>query len=199
MIKNFVINTSLSLINNMHIYGDEKLEEIKYGLEGLYLTLSKIIVILIISAILGLLKEDILFLLFFNFLRFTAFGIHATKSLYCWISSGITFILIPYLCKNLVYSNWFYIIISIITLIIFILYAPADTINRPLINTKKRQIYKFISIVLSAIYITLIFVINNLLIKNILTFSLILESILILPITYKIFNLPYNNYKNYKE
>ena len=52
---------------------------------------------------------------------------------------------------------------------------------------------------LAIIYIVLIFTINNYLIKNLLTFALILESILILPITYKIFKLPYNNYLKYKQ
>ena len=198
MIKNAIINNSMSAITGMNKYSNEQLEEIKYGLESIYVALSKVIVILGISAILGLFKEAILFLLLFNILRAVAFGLHASKSLYCWISSSISFLLIPYLCINYQFPILFYIISCIISFISFILFAPADTIKRPLINAKKRKIYKILSILFSAIYITLIFTINNLLLKNMLTFALILETILILPITYKIFKLPYNNYKNYK-
>lgn len=188
----------MNLIIGMNKYDKEKLEEIKYGLEGIYITLSKAVVILIISAILGLFKESIIFLLLFNILRIVAFGLHASKSLYCWISSSISFLLIPYLCVKFEFPLLFHIISCGISFISFILYAPADTVKRPLINKKKRIIYKVLSIVFAAIFVTLIFTISDVLLKNMLTFALILETILIIPITYKIFKLPYNNYKNYK-
>ena len=197
MIKNFVVNHSMNLINDLNKYDKIQLEEIKYGIESIYLTLSKVIVILIISYLLGLIKEAILFLLIFNILRSFAFGLHASKSIWCWISSSIAFIGIPYICKTFVFSNLIYFILPIICLVCFILYAPADTIKRPLINSKKRKIYKLLSIISCVIYLVLIILIPNFLIKNLLLFALILESILILPITYKIFKLPYKNYLNY--
>ena len=197
MIKNFVVNHSMNLINDLNKYDKIQLEEIKYGIESIYLTLSKVIVILIISYLLGLIKEAILFLLIFNILRSFAFGLHASKSIWCWISSSISFIGIPYICKTFVFSNLIYFILPIICLVCFILYAPADTIKRPLINSKKRKIYKLLSIISCVIYLVLIILIPNFLVKNLLLFALILESILILPITYKIFKLPYKNYLNY--
>ena len=197
MIKNFVVNHSMNLINDLNKYDKIQLEEIKYGIESIYLTLSKVIVILVISYLLGLIKEAILFLLIFNILRSFAFGLHASKSIWCWISSSIAFIGIPYICKTFVFSNLIYFILPIICLVCFILYAPADTIKRPLINSKKRKIYKLLSIISCVIYLVLIILIPNFLVKNLLLFALILESILILPITYKIFKLPYKNYLNY--
>ena len=199
MIKNFVINNYMNAVIDLNKYNKEQLEEIKYGIESIYIAVSKIVVILLISFILGLFKETILFLVLFNILRIVAFGLHASKSIYCWISSSISFLLIPYICKTLEFPTFFYIISTIVCLILFIWYAPADTIKRPLINIKKRKIYKILSIIFSTIYIILIFTINNLLIKNMLMFALILETILIIPITYKIFKLPYNNYKNYND
>ena len=198
MIKNFVINNSMNLINGLNKYNEEQLEEIKYGIEAVYLLITKFIVIYTISIILGLWKETLLLLMFFNFLRATAFGLHASKSINCWISSIISFLLLPFICKNYVLPNWFFIIISSVCIVLFTLYAPADTIKRPLINAKKTKIYKIITIITSLIYTALIFLINNNIIKNIIIFSMILQVVLILPITYKIFKLPYNNYKNYK-
>ena len=197
MIKNFVINNSMNLINGLNKYNEEQLEEIKYGIEAVYLLITKFIVIYTISIILGLWKETLLLLMFFNFLRATAFGLHASKSINCWISSIISFLLLPFICKNYVLPNWFFIIISSVCIVLFTLYAPADTIKRPLINAKKTKIYKIIKIITSLIYTALIFLINNNIIKNIIIFSMILQVVLILPITYKIFKLPYNNYKNY--
>ena len=195
MIKNFVINNSMNLISEMDKYNEEQLEEIKYGLEGIYLTVSKCIVIIALSIILGIFKETLLFLLLFNVLRTVAFGIHASKSIYCWISSSISFLLIPYLCVHFEFPLLFHIVVSCISFISFIFYAPADTVKRPLVNKKKRKIYKILSVLFAFIFITLIFTIQNILFKNMLTFALILQTVLILPITYKIFKLPYNNYK----
>jgi len=198
MIKNFIINNSISLVNKTNKYNNTELEEIKYGLESIYLAITKVVVILFISACIGLFKEAVLFLLIFNLVRATAFGLHASKSIWCWISSSISFLLIPFICKNVIFPTIFYIVASIITMIIFLLYAPADTVKRPLINKKKRKMYKILSVITALIFISLIFIIDNFLIKNMLIFALILESILILPITYKIFKLPYRNYLNYK-
>lgn len=198
MIKNFIINNSISLVNKTNKYNNTELEEIKYGLESIYLAMTKVVVVLFISACIGLFKEAVLFLLIFNLVRATAFGLHASKSIWCWISSSISFLLIPFICKNVIFPTIFYIVASIITMIIFLLYAPADTVKRPLINKKKRKMYKILSVITALIFISLIFIIDNFLIKNMFIFALILESILILPITYKIFKLPYRNYLNYK-
>ena len=197
MIKNFVVNRSMNLINDLNKYDKMQLEEIKYGIESIYLALSKIVVILIISSLLGLFKEAIIFLLMFNILRAFAFGLHASKSIWCWISSSISFIGIPYICKTFIFPNLIYFILPIICLVCFILYAPADTVKRPLINSRKRKLYKLLSIISCVIYFGLIIITTNFLIKNLLLFALILESILILPLTYKIFKLPYKNYLNY--
>lgn len=198
MVKNFVVNSSMNLIKDLNKYDKTQLEEIKYGIEAIYLTGSKIITILILTYILGLFKEAVMFLLIFNILRAFSFGLHASKSIWCWISSSISFIFIPYICKNFIFYNLTYIVVPIICLICFLLYAPADTVKRPLINSKKRKIYKYLSIATGIIYLTLIILLDNILIKNLLMFSLVLETILILPITYKIFKLPYKNYLNYK-
>ena len=198
MIKSFIINNSMNLVNSEKKYDKEQLEEIKYGLESIYLLITKFIVIFLISIFLNLWKETLLFMLFFNLLRATAFGIHASKSIYCWISSIISFLIIPYISKYFIFPNIVFQVLTIVSIILFIIYAPADTVKRPLINKKKRKIYKIATMITGIVYTTLILIINNNVIKNLLLFSMLLQITLILPITYKIFKLPYNNYKNYK-
>ena len=88
------------------------------------------------------------------------------------------------------------IIGSILTITISI-FSPADTKKRPIINKKRRKIYKILSTIISIIYVLLSVKIENNYIENCLIFSIILQNILISPITYKIFKLPYNNYKEY--
>ena len=84
----------------------------------------------------------------------------------------------------------------IMTILIFT-YAPADTKKRPIINKKKRLRMKLISTIIAIIYTSICLFIKSNFILNTLMFSLVLEAGMILPITYKVFRLPYNNYINY--
>ena len=77
------------------------------------------------------------------------------------------------------------------------IYAPADTKKRPLIKRNKRIKFKVLSLMVVALYFILTLLIKNNLIINSLIIGTIIECILVLPITYKAFNMPYNNYKNY--
>lgn len=178
-------------------YSKEKIEEIEYGLEGIYLTFTKLIIILIIAIILGITKEMIILMIVYNIFRTFVFGLHATKSIYCLISSIILFIGGTYLCIYLKVPAYIKIVLSIILLILISLYSPADTVKRPLIKKKKRMRLKIISIILSIINIVLIYLYKNDNISNYLLIGMLEATILILPITYKIFKLPYNNYKTY--
>lgn len=199
MIKKFVISNSMKTIRSYYPnYSEEEMERIQYGLESIYLSITKIVVIILLAIILGILKETLIILLLFNALRTTAFGIHASKSWMCWISSVPTFIGIPLICKYCNVPLYILIIISVFSLINFIFFAPADTAKRPLIRKKKRVIYKTLTIIIGTIYLMLIILVNNTFIKNALTFSMLIEAILICPLTYKIFKMPYNNYKSYK-
>ena len=80
-------------------YSNDKLDEIMYGIEGIYLTITKCIVIFTIAIILGIIKEMLLLLLTYNFIRLFAFGMHANKSWICLVFSSSIFILGTYLCK----------------------------------------------------------------------------------------------------
>ena len=175
-----------------------KLEEIMYGLESVYLTFEKIIFILLISILLGIFKEVILFMFIYNIIRFTSFGAHAKNSLVCLIISSITFLGFPILSMNIIMSNYIKIILGIICIIIFLIYAPADTEKRPIISKKRRLIYKVSTTLIGALYIILSIYIKDNYLDNVFIFSLILQSIMLLPITYKLLGVSYNNYKNYK-
>ena len=99
-------------------YDEIKLKEIEYGLLGIYLTLSKLIIILLLSILLGVLKEVILFLLLFNLIRMPAFGLHATKSWICLVGSIIAFIGIPLLCIRLAIPHNIKIFIGVINVLL---------------------------------------------------------------------------------
>lgn len=196
--KEIFINNSLKLIKDYYPeYDETKLNEIKYGLLTVYLTISKLIFISLCSIVLGIFKEFIIFTIIYIFIRMPSFGIHATKSWICNVSSLITFIAIPLLCKYLIVPINIIIIIGIIFIILIYKNSPADTANRPIINSKRRRFYKLISTFISIVMVILAIIINNSFISNAFIFALLFQNIMISPFTYKVFKLPYDNYKKY--
>lgn len=195
--QKIIINHWMNLITKYNSYDDIKLEQIKYGLTGLYMTISKAIIIFIISLLLNVVKESIILLLCFNAIRVTSFGIHAKKSWICLVISIILFIGIPLIIKNIYLNFTLKLIIGCINIIFIYKYSPADTKKRPIVNKKRRYIYKYISTITATIFVLLSLIIKNNYLINSLIFSLIIQNILISPFTYKICNEPYNNYVNY--
>lgn len=197
-LKRKILKALMSNIKkNKSDLNEEQLEIIEYGLEGLYLTIIKIIIILLLAIVLDILKETVLMIIFYNVTRFFTFGLHAKTSTACLITSLLLFIGGTYLATYLQIPLIVKIILSVICLILICIYAPADTEKRPLINPKKRKRFKIQSIIISIIMGTLIIYLNDSYISNFMVIGQLEAVIMILPITYKAFDLPYNNYKSY--
>ena len=196
--KEIVINKLINIIKKYNNIDNTKLLEIKYGLETIYLTIIKTIAFILIAYFINTLSELLYFILFYGILRLTGFGVHAHKSLHCWISSILIFVLIPILIKYIKIPQYLLYAVILLTIILFCLYAPADTPKRPLINKKKRIIYKLLTIIIGIIYFITITMNKNIIIINSMFYSLVLESFLVTPIAYKLFGVSYKNYKNYK-
>ena len=192
--KKKLISKCMYSIERKNKYTNKQLLEIKYGLEGLYLMITKFIVIGIISALIGIFKEMIIYVCLYNLLRIPSFGLHATKSWMCLLSMIILFIGIPIICLYLTIPLIIKIIICILGIVFMFKNSPADTKKRPIINKKRREIYKFISTIETIIFCFISILINNQFISNCLLFSIIMQNCMISPTVYKIFKLPYNNY-----
>ena len=197
--KKLIINKCMELVTTYNKdLSQRDIDKIRYGLEGLYLTITKLIFIIIVSIILGIWKETLLLILIFNGIRLTGFGVHAKRSIDCLVSSTLFFILFPIICIKLTIPLIVKIILFIPLTVLIGIFAPADTEKRPLINKKKRKIYKILSIIISIIYMTIAIVIKDNTLSNCFIFAIIIQIIIMLPITYKIFGVSYNNYKTYE-
>lgn len=192
--KKYIINKVMNYIKKYTNYSKQQIVEIEYGLVSIYLTFSKLIIISIIALILGMFKDMLIFMIFFNIIRLPAFGLHATKSWICLLSSTLIFISLPIICLNINISIYIKLIIGIFCIIFMYKNAPADTKKKPIVNKKRRFILKMVSTAFSIIFVILSIIIKNNYISNCMIFALILENCLISPLTYKIFRLPYNNY-----
>ena len=79
-----ILNTAMINIKNKYPeYNDDKLEEISYGLEALYITFTKTIVIFGISLVLNIFKEVLCILLCYNKLALL-YHIWCTFYWYCY-------------------------------------------------------------------------------------------------------------------
>lgn len=195
--KKKIINSAMNLIKNNGDYTDEQLEIIKYGLEGLYLTITKLIVIAILAYTLNIFLEVIIFLLIYNIIRMTSFGLHATKSWICLVSSSLIFIGFPIICKYIYLTNYFKVILGLVLILFIYKNAPADTHKRPIINPKRRLFFKYTSTFIAIIFVYCSILINNNFLSNCFMLSLFVQSFMIAPTIYKLFKLPYNNYLTY--
>lgn len=197
--KERFLNGSINLIAKYQEVDEGDIIKLRYGLEGLYLTFTKLIVIFLIAIILGIFKEILILLILFNIIRFTGFGFHAKRSSECLVISTISFVFFPFLLLNLSLSKELILIIGIIGTIYLFFYAPADTIKRPLPNKKKRIIRKTITVVTGIVFTTLAYVLDNYTISILFITAIVIEDIMVSPIIYKIFGQPYRNYLNYQK
>lgn len=188
------INKTMNFIQSNSQHSKEELDRIEYGLEGVYLTLSKTFIILIVGIVFHYLNVVLLTLLFFNILRFFAFGLHAKKSLHCLIMSILHFNILPYVFGQLNITNTFVVLISLFSFLSFLLFAPSDTVKRPLTNKKKRTIRKILSLISIIVLMIIMHYFPSLKVPILCAF--IIESLMINPISYLLLGLPYQNYKN---
>jgi accessory gene regulator B len=194
-VREVFVNNSLNYLKKNNVCDSKQEKIFKYTLESLYSFFTKSFVIIILSIFLKTFKITFITLLLYFILRGFTFGIHATKNIYCWIISLVVYGIGPLIIKYVSIPNLTLNIILLINLIAILLWSPADTKSRPLINKRKRITNKFIALIYMIILILICFYLDNIIFKKILCFIGILNLICTCPITYYIFKQPYNNYK----
>lgn len=152
--------------------------------------ITKLIIIFILAFILDILKETLLLFLIFGGLRFFGFGVHAKTSFQCLIYSLSLFILLPLLFYNINLNLTSEIIIFLICFINLLIFAPSDSENRRFKKKKKYLIRKIFTLIVFCIYVALHFYFNKL--NNLFMISIIIQSIVVNPVTYKIMGIKYN-------
>lgn len=196
MKEKFISNYLNIVMNNKSQLSEEDIEKIKYAIEGIYLTITKLLIIIILGLILNILKEIAIVLLFYNFLRFFGFGYHAKGSNECLFISIMFFVILPLLIVKNVLILKYQVPLYVLCALNFFLFAPSDTKKRPMVN-KKKKLKRKISTLLVTIFYFVISTKCNYQLSSLILLGTIIETIMVNPIIYKITGEPYNNYKNY--
>ncbi len=177
-----ILNYMMSLIIKDNKYDKTKLEEIKYGLYAIYTLITKTFVIIVLSLILNIFKEFLLFFVFYVILRSVGYGTHAKSNGFCWIFSILLLLGLPYLFTKINLSLVTKIIIWSICFLNYFIFCPADTEKRPMISVKRKLKFKISILAISIIY--LILVIKYTYLSNYILGAMILEAILSNPLGY---------------
>ena len=193
--KKKFIESSLDLIKSKKEVDNLEEKRLRYGLEGFYNTYTKFMVMLILSIILGIWREYLLLILVYSSLRLYGFGIHMETTFQFWVTTVPLYIGCCLIIKYFNFPLQISLLLWLCGFISFLIFAPADTPKRPLIHKEKRVRAKVLSLIILLTYFLIFNVVESQMIKEVILLGVILESVSINPLIYKLFNMQYNNYK----
>jgi accessory gene regulator B len=165
---------------------EEKLAEIDYGIAAFIANSYKMVFIFILAILLNIFKYFLIAIISFGALRTFASGVHAKREWTCLPVSTSIFLGITYL--GIIFDLNIYIInfVFILCFGAMLIYAPADTEERPIVSRRLRKKLKITSCI--TILVLYAFALYSLGTKasSIITFAVLFESVLILPVTYRL-------------
>lgn len=174
---------------------DERAEVINYGLQNIVGEIPKVFIMLGIAYFLGIFK-----LALFTFVALFPYkgasgGVHLKTHLGCITFTTIFYCMIPFVSQYFVLPN---IIKCVLVALIWIfgilmikLYAPADTEDVPILETKVRKKKQIVSYITFTIGLLVAMFIKNNVISNILILANLFQTITITKFVYKLTNNKY--------
>ena len=180
---------------------DEKAEVIQYGLELIIGEIPKIVLLFVIAIILKI--GWLVVFAYFTMLpyKIVAGGFHLKTNIGCTIGTLTIYygnvLISKYITWIPIYMKYIMILVIFIFSIIMIsLYAPADTVNLPILTKKERKTKKILSYIFATITLVASIVIKDNILSNILLLNVIVESICISRVAYKLTKNEYG-YESY--
>lgn len=195
MIDKICDNLTNKIRNKLPDVDDERAEVINYGIHLLLGEIPKTFIFIAIAAILGVLKEFfITMLVIFPYRAFSG-GFHLKTHLGCILCTSLYYCGIAYSSKLFVIGTEVkYLLIGLIWalgMIMCKLYAPADTENVPILRKKERKIKQILSYIILTITLIMGIIIKDNVISNIIILGMLIQSMMISRIAYKITNNKY--------
>lgn len=175
---------------------EEEKEILLFGIIRIVEDIPKTIGIVIIGLILGIIKEMIVVtLIIFLYKTFTG-GVHAKTNWGCFIYSLLFYLAIIYTAQFLTLSGvnkyGTYAIIYIFSMYTIFVYVPADVPEIPKVNLKLRNTLKIKSIVmLNLIYLVSLILVRDIVIQNLIIYSVFFISLMTTRTMYKLFKAEY--------
>jgi len=173
--------------------------KLKLGVEVLFIDLTKGLVVYGLAILLGMFVSALIVHLSYLALRRCSFGLHAKSSFNCTIVSVVMFIALPYVVRNWVLDfRWIFLLFTVSTCCFF-LYAPADTEKNPLIGKERRLKLRNRAVFSCLALMGVTFMVPNYEVRVLIILGVVLQVVMILPLTYKMLGRSYQNYEKAAE
>ncbi len=174
---------------------DERTQVINYGLQILIGEIPKIFIVLLIAWILGIFKLTLITFLLIMPYRSVSGGFHLHTHIGCIIATTLTYcgtaFVSQYIVLNDIVKYIFILLIWIFSMAMIKLYAPADTEEVPILETKVRRKKQLASYIIATISLIAAIFIRDNVISNILIIGTLFQSIFITKVMYKLTNNKY--------
>lgn len=190
MVETICNKLTLRIRAKMPEVDDERAEVINYGLQLLIGELPKTFIILFVAWILGVLRLTILAVIFVMPYRAVVGGAHFKTHIKCVIATATFYIGNAILSKYIIFTTTVQHIVTLFVWIFAIcmisLYAPADTEDVPILRKKERKIKKILSYIIMSVMLLISIIIKNSTIGNLILVGVLLQTIAITRLMYKI-------------
>lgn len=190
MIDKFCEYITNKIRKEMPDIDDERSEVIMYGIQLIIGEIPKVFSVFIIGAILGLWWQTLIAFWILLPYKYASGGFHLKSHIGCFIGTNLIYCGNAYLSTviNLnIYAKITLIALNLIIGIIMITkYAPADTINLPILTKKERKMKRILSYIFLIINMIIAIVVPNNTISNILIFGTLIQTFSITRLAYKI-------------
>ncbi len=174
---------SLKKFLNDNNYDNDSIKKIIYGVEAVYINITKVVLIIFISFLLERLVETIFLLLLVAIVRRYAYGVHMPGNVSCVFFSILLFNIAPMMIVGNNLQMFFIIILSIMSSLFF---APAISKKGRKIDDKERQKLKIKSNIIVLI-LCLLITLNITYIDKMILSTLFIQSIIVNPVTFILF------------
>ena len=201
MINQICESLTNKIRQEMPVIDDEKAEVIQYGLELIIGEVPKIILLFAVAIVLKI-GWLVVFAYFSMFpYKIVAGGFHLKTNIGCTIGTLTIYygnvLISKYITWTPIYTKYIVILIAFVfSMIMVSLYAPADTVNLPILTKKERKTKKVLSYIFATVTLIVSIIIKDNTLSNILLLNVIIESICISRVAYKITKNEYG-YENY--
>lgn len=174
---------------------DERTQVINYGLQILIGEIPKIFIVLLIAWILGIFKLTLITFILIMPYRSVSGGFHLHTHIGCIIATTLTYcgtaFVSQYIVLNDIVKYILILLIWIFSMAMIKLYAPADTEEVPILETKVRQKKQLASYIIATISLIAAIFIRDNVISNILIIGTLLQTLSITKVMYKLTNNKY--------
>ena len=169
------------------------------GMEVFIINVTKLIIIYILAAILGILAQTAILHIAYIMIKRCSFGLHALNSTVCTVVSCCIFVAIPWFLQGIGINNIIVAAAFVPIILCLYKYAPADTKARPLIGKNLRAQLKRKTVVCGIVLMAITLLVPGGHAKLLLTLGAGFQCISILPLTYKILKRSERNYEAYEQ